>query len=125
MGQVIIEDESEIRKLDGMYTGTVLEVTGDAVAEPMNKKFGVEIKNPTITILEPVTHVHGIDISKEKLDMEIDTMIDNRVVTLRHPTQQAIFHIYAIVEKNIRAFFDKNEFTQINSPKLIGFPTEG
>ncbi len=107
LGMIIIEDENEIRKLDGMYTGTVLEVIGDAIPEPMNKKFGIEIKNPTISILEPVTHVHGIDISKEKLNVDIDAMIDNRVVTLRHPTQQAIFHIYAIVEKNIRTFLDK------------------
>jgi nondiscriminating aspartyl-tRNA synthetase len=124
-GMAIVESMDEIIKLEGLYTGTVLSITWDAVLEPMNKKYWVELKNPIITILEPVHHVHGIDITKEDLNLEIDAMIDNRVVTMRHPKQSAIFSIAAVVEKNMRDFFDDNDFTQINSPKLIGFPTEG
>lgn len=121
----IIESLDEIAKLEGLYTGTVVSIMGDAVLEPMNKRYWVELKNPIITVLEPVRHVHGVDITKEDLPLEMDAMIDNRVVTLRHPKQAAIFSVAAILEKNMRVFFDANEFTQINSPKLIGFPTEG
>jgi nondiscriminating aspartyl-tRNA synthetase len=84
----------------------------------------MEVQHAEVTITQPVTHVHGIDISKEDLTLDMESMIDNRVVTLRHPKQQAIFKIAAIVEKNMRAYFDTNGFTQFTSPKLIGFPTE-
>lgn len=123
--QIILDQPEEIAKLDGCYTGTVIEVEGIPTAAPGNKKFGKEVQYATLNILEACHHVHGIDISKEDLALEMDTMIDNRVVTLRHPKQQAIFKISALVEKSIRAFFDAHDFTQITTPKLIGFPTEG
>lgn len=100
-------------------------MSGDATLEPHNKKYGVELKNPTITVLEPVRHAHGIDITKDDLQLDIDAMIDNRVVTLRHVRQNSLFKIYAQIERQMRAFFDENSFTQITTPKLIGFPTEG
>ena len=75
--------------------------------------------------MEPVRHAHGIDITKDDLQLDIDAMIDNRVVTLRHVRQNSLFKIYAQVERQMRAFFDENSFTQITTPKLIGFPTEG
>jgi nondiscriminating aspartyl-tRNA synthetase len=59
------------------------------------------------------------------LKAELDTLLDERVVTLRHPKQSAIFKVGSIVEKNMRKYFDEHEFTQINSPKIIAFPTEG
>ncbi len=123
--QIILDNPDEIAKLEGCYTGTILHVTGIPISAPNNKKFGKELQSATLQVINPVHHVHGIDISKDVLDVEMDTMIDNRVVTLRHPRQQAIFKTAASVEKQMRAFFDANGFTQINSPKLIGFPTEG
>lgn len=123
--QIILDQAEEIAKFDGIYTGSVLEITWVPVSAPGNKKFGMEVQHAVVSVLQPVTHVHGVDISKDDLNLDIDTMIDNRVVTLRHPKQKAIFKIAALVEKNMRAFFDANDFTQITSPKLIWFPTEG
>ena len=123
--QIILDQADEIAKLDGCYTGTVIEVEGIPTEAAGNKKFGKEVQYATLNVLEACHHVHGIDISKEDLALEMDTMIDNRVVTLRHPKQQAIFKISALVEKSIRSFFDAHDFTQITTPKLIGFPTEG
>jgi len=57
--------------------------------------------------------------------LELDGILDNRIWTLRHPFWTQVFQIAAITESNIRLFFESNGFTQINSPKLIGFPTEG
>ena len=84
----------------------------------------MEVQSAKVEVVTPVHHVHGVDISKDELSLDMDSMIDNRVVTLRHPKQQAIFKVAAIVEKNMRKYFDMYDFTQINSPKLIGFPTE-
>ena len=124
MCQVILDTPEQIALFDGLYVGTVCEVVGTIVSAPGNKKFGMEVQHAQVTILQACCHVHGIDISKPTLELEMDAMIDNRVVTLRHPTQQAIFKISAIVEQSMRAYFDQHDFTQINSPKLIGFPTE-
>lgn len=124
MCQIILDTPEQIALFDGLYVGTVCDVVGTPVSAPGNKKFGMEVQQAQVTILQPCHYVHGIDISKPTLELEMDAMIDNRVVTLRHPTQQAIFKISAIVEHSMRAYFDEHDFTQINSPKLIWFPTE-
>lgn len=123
--QIVLDNLDEIAKLEGCYPGTVLSIIWTPVSAPGNKKFGMEVQSAKVEVVTPVHHVHGIDISKDDLSLDIESMIDNRVVTLRHPKQQAIFKLAATVEKQMRHFFDANGFTQINSPKLIGFPTEG
>lgn len=124
LGMIIVEWDDQMSKLDGMQIGTVLSINWTVFEEPNNKKFGLEIKNVDIEVLQPVTHANGIDISKDDLIADMDTMIDNRIFTLRHPKQSSIFKIYANTERKIREFLDNNDFTQINTPKIIGFATE-
>jgi len=122
--QIVLENQAEISKLDNLYTGTVIEVKGKIVSSS-KLKFGFEMQNAKVTVLHKVSYPNPVDISKENLNVELDTLLDNRIVTLRHPKQQAIFHIAAIAEKQMREYFYANDFTQINSPKIIAFPTEG
>ena len=124
LGMIIVEWENQMSKLDGMQIGTILSIDGTVFEEPNNKKFGLEIKNVDINVLQAVSYANGIDISKDDLNLEMETMIDNRIFTLRHPKQSSIFKIYANVERSIRAFMDSNDFTQINTPKIIWFATE-
>lgn len=77
------------------------------------------MKNATLKVIHPVKYVFDTDISKPELALDLDGILENRVVTLRHPKQSAIFKLASIVEKHIRNFFDTQDFTQINSPKLI------
>ena len=56
----------------------------------------------------------------------LDTRLDNRVIDLRTVTNQSIFKIRAAIIKLFREFLsDKNEFVEIQSPKLLGAPSEG
>ena len=66
-----------------------------------------------------------IDISKDTINADGETIHENKVVALRHPRQMKIFNVAVIIEKHMRAFRDQNGFTQINSPKIIRFHTEG
>ena len=88
-------------------------------------KFRFEIQKASVNIIRKVIYPSPIDISKDEIHADGETIHDNKVVVLRHPRYMKIFKIAAIVEKHMRAFRDKNGFTQINSPKIIGFPTEG
>lgn len=88
-------------------------------------KFPFELQKSTIEVLNKVIYPSPVDISKDTLNAEGETIHENKVVVLRHPKQQKIFKIAAIIEKYMREFRDQNDFTQINSPKLIAFPTEG
>jgi len=101
-----------------------LTATG-TVAQMSKGKFLFEIQKGNVEVLRKITYPSPIDISKDVINADGETIHDNKVVVLRHPKYQKIFKVAAISEKYMRKFFDENDFTQINSPKLIGFPTEG
>ena len=87
-------------------------------------KFRFELQRASVNIIRKVVYPSPIDISKDEIHADGETLLENKVVALRHPRQMKIFKLAAIVEKNMRKFFDENGFTQINSPKIIGFPTD-
>ena len=122
--QAVLTSREEVAKLDNLYTGTVVAVKGKA-AENSKSKAGFELQDATVEVLRAVKFPSPVDISKSELHVEQDTLFDERVVTLRHPSQSMIFKVAAVVEKNMRKYFDEHDFTQINSPKIIAFPTEG
>ena len=123
LAQVVFEDAEEIKKLEGCLLWTILSAKG-TVAEMPKGKFRFELQKASVTIIRKVVYPSPIDISKDEIHADWETLLENKVVALRHPRQMKIFKLAAIVEKNMRAFFDQNGFTQINSPKIIGFPTE-
>ncbi|KAF7320367.1 Aspartate-tRNA ligase [Mycena kentingensis (nom. inval.)] len=54
----------------------------------------------------------------------LDTRLNNRVVDLRTPTNQAVFTLQSAIGDLFRAFLSGEGFTEIHSPKLQGAATE-
>ena len=54
-----------------------------------------------------------------------DVRLNNRIIDLRVPTNQAIFRLQSGVCQIYREFMYKNDFVEIHSPKLIGGASEG
>jgi aspartyl/asparaginyl-tRNA synthetase len=54
-----------------------------------------------------------------------DVRLNNRVIDLRVPTNQAIFRLQSGVCTLYREFMLKNNFVEIHSPKMIGGASEG
>lgn len=54
-----------------------------------------------------------------------DTRLDNRILDLRTPANQAIMRVRATVASEFRAFLDTNGFIEIQTPKLIPGASEG
>lgn len=124
LAQVVIENPEEIKKLDACLTGTILTATW-TVAEMPKGKFRFEIQKATVNVLRKVVFPSPIDISKDEIHADGETIHENKVIVLRHPKYMKTFKVAALAEKYMRSFFDEHNFTQINSPKLIWFPTEG
>jgi nondiscriminating aspartyl-tRNA synthetase len=124
--QVVIQDDTEVEKLRGMQIGTVLSVTGKVVEEP-RAPGGAEIHEPKIEVQVPVTDESPIEIDKplSHESENLDTLLDNRVIGLRNLREQAIFKIQPKVLEAVREYFAKNDFTEMNTPKLLAGATEG
>jgi nondiscriminating aspartyl-tRNA synthetase len=124
--QIVIRSEDEQKKLDGLYAGTVLEVHGKVVAEP-RAAGGVELHEPKIEVLMPVTEVPPIEIDKpiDHNPENFDTLFENRVYNTRNLTEQKIFRVRASMLRYIREYLTDKEFVEIQTPKLLAGATEG
>lgn len=124
--QIVVQKDEEVEKLRGLQVGTVLNVTGQVVKEP-RAPGGAELHESQITVDVPVTDEPPIEIDKplsHKPD-NLDTLFDLRHIGLRSPHEQKIFKVRAGLLRNIRNFLHENEFTEIQTPKLLAGATEG
>lgn len=124
--QVVVQDKDEVEKLRGLQIGTIIKVTGKAVEEP-RAPGGVELHNPKLEVIIPVTDEPPIEIDKplnHKPD-NLDTLFDNRPIGLRNLQETAIFKVQAKVLQAFRTYFAEHGFTEINTPKLLAEATEG
>jgi nondiscriminating aspartyl-tRNA synthetase len=124
--QVVIKDKAEVEKMRGMQIGTVLQVRGNLVEES-RAPGGVELHDATLTVTVPVTEEPPIEIDKplsHKPD-NLDTLFDYRVLGLRNLQETRIFKIRSELERYIRDYLHGQDFTEINTPKLVAGNAEG
>ena len=124
--QVVLKDKDEVEKLRGLQIGTVLEVEASVKAEP-RAPGGVELHDAKLIVMVPVTDEPPIEIDKplsHKSD-NLDTLFDHRVLGLRNLNETAIFKIRSELTRYIREFLYKNDFVEINTPKLVAGAAEG
>lgn len=126
LAQVVLE-AAHLEQLKGLQLETVIKVTG-VVKEKKSKDPNakeVEVQAIALEILSPVVDAPPVEISKPDLDLNLDTLIDNRVVSLRHPKQRAIFRVQAALVRGYREYMNRQSFTEIFFPVLAGAASEG
>lgn len=126
IAQSLIEDKDEVEKLRGLQIGTVLELTGTVVADE-RAPGGAELHDVKVNIIVPVEAESPIEIDKPlgHDSDNLDTLFETRVIGLRNLREQTIFKVQAKVLESARKYFIENEFTEMNTPKLLAEATEG
>lgn len=124
--QVLVQDKAEIEKLRGMQIGTVLTVKGKVTKDDRAPN-GAEIHDPKLTIEVPVTEEPPIEIDKpiDHKPENLDTLFEYRGLSLRNLQEQKVFKIRASMLRYIREYLTKNEFVEIQTPKILAGATEG
>jgi nondiscriminating aspartyl-tRNA synthetase len=124
--QAVVEDKDEVEKLRGLQIGTVLSVTGTVTEEP-RAPGGAELHSPKIEVLIPVEDQPPVEIDKP-LDHKpdnLDTLLEYRPVGLRNLQEAGIFKIRDAITRALREYFYQNDFTEVQTPKLLAAATEG
>jgi len=85
---------------------------------------GAEIIPDEIKIVNTAISPLPLDPSG-KVDANLDTQLDNRVLDLRRPEKTAIFVIRHETVNAIREFLISKRFIEINTPKIIAASSEG
>jgi nondiscriminating aspartyl-tRNA synthetase len=124
--QIVVKDKAEVEKLRGLQLGTVISISGKVIDEP-RAPGGVEVHEPVITVIVPVTDESPIEIDKplSHKSENLDTLFDNRAIGLRNLQEAKIFQIRSELLRYIREYLYKNEFVEINTPKLVAGAAEG
>lgn len=126
LAQTKIDNKDQLEKLRGLQIGTVLSLTGTAVADE-RAPGGAELHDVQVEVLVPVTDEPPIEIDKplDHKSENLDTLFEHRVIGLRNLQETAIFKIQAAIKEATRVYLRNNDFTEFNSPKLLPGATEG
>lgn len=103
---------------------SVMSISGK-VTESKNKLNPFEVTVDNIEVINAVLEELPIEINKDKLDINLDTMLNNRVLSLRHEKKSSIFKIQNLIAQGFREFLIKNDFTEIFTPKIVAEGAEG
>lgn len=123
--QVVIEDVLELNKVKELQTGTILTIEGEVKATEFTD-IKVELVNPVITVEVPITAIPQVEYSKPEIKADIDTILDNRTITLRNRKIQAVFNIQAEIAYAYREYM-RNQIDAVEyiGPNIIGASSEG
>jgi len=118
-----VVNNKEINDIDTKLE-SVVEVIG-TVSESRNNLNSFEVSVEKFSIINSSIEELPIEINKENLEVNLDTMLNNRMLSLRHEKVNAIFKIQNIIVEGFREFLNKEDFTEISTPKLVAEGAEG
>ncbi|MDS0524592.1 aspartate--tRNA(Asn) ligase [Clostridium sp. SHJSY1] len=84
-----------------------------------------EINVERFSLISQATTPLPIEINKKDLDVTLDTMLNNRMLSLRHEKINSIFKIQNIISNGFREFLNNKGFTEISTPKIVKEGAEG
>jgi len=86
---------------------------------------GVEIEVEKIGIISKPEGELAIDISAKDMDLNLQTLLDNRTLSLRNDKIKAIFKIYSELLSAYDQVMRSENFVEIKTPKILSSATEG
>ncbi|MDP1834215.1 MAG: aspartate--tRNA(Asn) ligase [Candidatus Moranbacteria bacterium] len=129
---VIIPDKEDAhRAAKEIRSEYIIEVEGLVKARPggaKNEKIptgGVEIEVERLDVISKPEVELPVDISVEELNLNLDTLLDNRTLVLRNEKVKAIFKIYAEMIGAYARIVKQEGFLEIKTPKILDSATEG
>ena len=118
-----IVDNSKI-DISNISLESVVSIIGE-VKESNNKLNLFEIVVEDIEVINNSINELPIEVNKERLECNLDTMLSNRVLSLRHPKVNAIFKVQNEIVNGFRDFLNSEGFTEIRTPKIVKEGAEG
>ncbi len=121
--QTVFEGKDVLNALEGLKEESVVSVIGKVKKEERAPE-GAELQVSKVEVISRVSLDLPIVINKKELKVNLDTLLDNRTLSLRNPQKRAIFKVQGEILKAFRCFFEENGFTEINTPKIVSAGAE-
>jgi nondiscriminating aspartyl-tRNA synthetase len=111
-------------KMPELLPETVLEVEGLAVANEQAPG-GVEVHEPELRVLATPVGPLPVELHGPEPRESLPIRLDAAAVALRHPAVRERFRLAARAVAAFRDTLDGLGFTEIQTPKIVAFATEG
>lgn len=120
-------DFSDYRWDDRLIEESCVKITGKVVSSKDAKgNLRYELQIHDIQVLSIPASQLPIVINKKQLDnIQLNTILDLRPISMRNPKERAIFKIQEGIARGFRQFLGQNGFTEIRSPKINFAGAEG
>jgi nondiscriminating aspartyl-tRNA synthetase len=122
--QCVIEPGKSTISSDQYEEGKFVEIEGIVRCEE-KAPYGAEIAIESLKVVSVPSEQMPFSINKKKLELNIETKLDFRPISLRHPMQQAIFRIQTTIALLFREALRAAGFTEIFTPKIVFAGAEG
>lgn len=116
--------ENNLIDINSLKLESVVSINGE-VRESKNNLNPFEISVESINIINLCKEELPIEINQNNLEVNLDTMLNNRVLSLRHEKINSIFKIQNLIVEGFKEFLRKEDFTEIFTPKLVAQGAEG
>ncbi len=110
-------------KLSSLKSHSSIAISGEVKASE-KAPTGYEIIPSELRVFSDVEKIPPFE-PVAKTVKNIDTRLEVRPIDLRRKVLQNIFNVRSLVLKSIRDYFYEEDFTEINTPKMIATATEG
>ncbi len=114
----------DLQSLNGASLESVIELQGTVVEAPPAPG-GYELHQNMVSIISPTSEPPPLELNKKTVNASQPVFLDNAVIGNRHLRHRAILQIAAGVMQGFRATLNELDFTEIQTPKLVGSATEG
>ncbi len=127
--QCVVESGACDGEVQHLQEESCVEIAGTvrraSMKDPSIRPRDTEIHVDSVRILsEPAAPIPA-DLTKKVLDLHIDTNLDLRPVSLRHPVERARLRVASVLEAGFREHLASRGFTSIRSPKICFAGAEG
>ena len=116
--QVVASKDAEVN------SGDIVLVEG-IVKKDERAKGGYEMKAEKIEIITKSKETLPFDLEKDDINLNLNTLLDYRVLSLRHPKVQSIFRLYDLLLKSYDEAMREEGFVEIKTPKILESASEG
>lgn len=122
--QCVLEPDKNDISSERYKEGDIISLSG-SVRLDQRAPLGAEVAAEQIAILSSPYEQPPFTLNKKTLDVSLDTKLDFRPISLRHPSQRAIFRIQAALAQLFREALIQAGYTEIFSPKIVFAGAEG
>ncbi len=111
-------------KVDLPLAESSVRVSG-RVVESKKALGGLELQAENLEVIAEATEPTPIEIPKEEWNVNPDTLLEYRHVSLRSPKARAALKVQAELVRSFRDTLTAQDFTEIFTPKLVAAGAEG